>query len=67
MSTVTLTVPNISCGHCVSTIQRELKMVPGVADVKADAQTKQVVLQVQDDATLTEARKTLVEIGYPAA
>lgn len=67
MSTVTLNVPNISCGHCVNTIQRELKLVAGVADVKADAQTKQVVLDVQDEASLAEAKKTLLEIGYPAA
>lgn len=67
MSKVTLSVPGISCGHCVNTVERELAMVAGVEAVKADLGSKLVTFNYRDEATLTEARKTLVEIGYPAA
>ena len=67
MSKVTLSVPGISCGHCVNTVERELAMVAGVEAVKADLGSKLVTFNYRDEATLAEARKTLVEIGYPAA
>lgn len=63
----TLNVPNISCHHCVHTIQRELSQVKGVAEVQADVQTKQVAVKVDTPATLEAVLKTLQEIGYPPA
>ena len=66
MTTKTYTVPAISCGHCVATIERELKMVEGVQSVKAEQDTKRVTVQVADDNLLPEVERTLVEIGYPA-
>ena len=30
MTTKTYLVPNISCGHCTATIERELKFVDGL-------------------------------------
>ena len=66
MTTKTYTVPAISCGHCVATIERELKMVDGVQSVKAEQVTKRVTVQVADDNLLPEVERTLVEIGYPA-
>jgi copper chaperone len=66
MTTKTYHVPGISCGHCVATIERELKMVEGVLHVKAEQEPKQVTVQVADDNLLPEVERTLVEIGYPA-
>ena len=45
MSKETLTIPNISCGHCVSAIETELADMEGVTSVKADAATKTVTVQ----------------------
>lgn len=67
MITKVLRVPNISCHHCVHTIQRELGQVKGVVEVKADVQTKQVSVKVDSAETLDAVLKTLQEIGYPAA
>ena len=67
MNTVTLNVPNISCGHCVHTIQMELSDVEGVKDVQASADTKEVVVRFEDPASLQSIKHTLVEINYPAA
>jgi copper chaperone len=61
-----LTVPNISCGHCVSAIESELSDVEGVTSVKADAETKTVVVKWDAPASIEKIRATLAEINYPA-
>jgi copper chaperone CopZ len=66
MTTKTYNVPGISCGHCVATIERELKLVEGVENVKAEQDSKRVTVQVADENLLPEVERTLVEIGYPA-
>ena len=66
MTTKTYHVPGISCGHCVATIERELKQLEGVLHVKAQQDPKQVTVEVADDKMLPEIEQTLAEIGYPA-
>lgn len=59
-------VPNISCGHCVMTIERELKEVQGLTAVKAEEDSKIVTVEVEAPAVLAEVKSLLAEIGYPA-
>ncbi len=66
MSSKTLKVPNISCGHCVSTIKRELEELEGVELVEANADTKQVTISWSEPASWDSIERTLNEIGYPA-
>jgi copper chaperone CopZ len=66
-TTVTLNIPAISCGHCVATIQREMKEVPGVLTVSGDPQAKTATFTLANEAVLTDVKATLAEIGYPAA
>lgn len=61
----TFTVPNISCGHCVHTVQMEVGDIAGVQRVQADEQSKQVTVVWDDPATWDQIRDTLVEINYP--
>lgn len=61
---VVLNVPNISCGHCVKTINRELKQTPSVVSVEASLEQKQVAVEYVGD-TLPEIKARLAEIGYP--
>lgn len=67
MTTKTYSVPSISCGHCVMTIERELKHVAGLRVVKADKDSKTVRVEVESDAVLSAVEVTLAEIGYPPA
>ena len=67
MSSKIYNVPNISCGHCVATIERELGEVAGVAGVRASLDTKQVTVDSDDQAVLSRVEEMLKEIGYPAA
>jgi copper chaperone len=66
MSTETLSIPNISCGHCVSAIESELAEMEGVTSVKADAGSKTVTVQWDAPASIERIRTTLTEINYPA-
>ena len=65
METKTVMVPNISCEHCVHTIESEVGELQGVQSVKADEQSKHVTIQWAAPATWTEITKTLTEIEYP--
>jgi copper chaperone CopZ len=66
MAQVTFSIPNISCGHCVSAIESELSDMQGIASVKADAETKTVTVQWNAPATIEGIRATLTNINYPA-
>ena len=66
MSKETLSIPNISCGHCVSAIESELAEMEGIISVKADAGTKTVTVQWDAPASIERIRTTLTEINYPA-
>jgi copper chaperone CopZ len=63
----TFTVPNISCGHCVATIQNELNEIDGVTKTNGDPQTKSVTVEWQPPAIASEIEARLAEIGYPAS
>ena len=65
MTTTTFNIPSISCNHCVKTIEFELKEVPGVEEVKADAETKTAEITYTDPATEEQIIKVLAEINYP--
>lgn len=65
MSTISYTVPNISCKHCVHTIKTELGDLAGVTSVQADESSKQVTVTYGPPATPEEIEATLAEINYP--
>jgi len=65
MNTKTVKVPNISCGHCVATIEREVGGLAGVASVKADRGTRDVTVSWDPSATDWPAIASLLkEINY---
>jgi copper chaperone CopZ len=67
MTTKTFNVPNISCGHCVMTIKRELGALAGVVSVEGDVDAKTVTVSWDAPATEDSIRSLLAEINYPAA
>jgi copper chaperone len=67
MTTVTYSVPNISCGHCVHTIQSEVVELEGVKEVRASAETKNVVVVFDAPATEEQIKALMAEINYPVA
>lgn len=67
MATVKFSVPNISCGHCVNTIQNEVSELTGVQSVKADAASKSVEIVFELPADEEKLKNLLAEINYPVA
>lgn len=67
MNTVTYSVPNISCGHCVHTIQTELSDVEGVKTVHADVTTRKVEIVFDTPASEEKIKALLALIDYPVA
>ena len=65
MNTKTFTVPNISCGHCVHTIEMELGDMAGVTDTKADQESQQVSVTWEEPATWEKIQSLLQGINYP--
>ena len=68
MSDKTVNVPNISCGHCVNTIEREIGSLDGVEGVQAEAATRRVTItwdpELTDWVVIEDAMK---DINYPPA
>lgn len=67
MTTVKYSVPNISCGHCVHTIQMEVSEVAGVQSVKADQDSRVVEITFNAPATEDSIKALMAEINYPVA
>ena len=67
MEEKTISIPNISCGHCAMTIKRELGDLEGVAEVDVDVAAKKVRIRWNAPADWTKIRAALDEIGYPPA
>ena len=66
MTTVTYSVPAISCGHCTHTIETEVAELQGVQSVKADIDTKKVEITFDAPANEEKIKTLLSEINYPA-
>jgi copper chaperone len=67
METVTYFIPNISCGHCVHTIQSEVSELQGVQSVVADRETRQATITFGPPATEEAIKNLLASINYPVA
>ena len=67
MTKETLSIPNISCGHCVMTIKNELSDLEGVSAVEGNPEDKTIAIEWDSPATLTEIRNILSDINYPAS
>lgn len=66
MTTVTYSVPAISCAHCTHTIETELGDLQGIQSVKADIDTKKVEITFDAPASEDTIKALLSEINYPA-
>jgi len=65
---ITLSVPDISCEHCVHAINTSLSGLTGVEAVATDIPTKTVHLRFHpEQVTLPEIEIALDDIGYTVA
>ena len=66
LTTVTLIAPDISCAHCISTIEEEIGGLTGVQSVLANLATKHVTV-AYDGADISQAQieAAMDDAGYP--
>jgi copper chaperone CopZ len=62
MTTLTYSVPGISCGHCKNAIESEVRDLPGVESAVVDIEARVVV--VEGSASEEAVRSAVVEAGY---
>lgn len=63
-----LSVPDISCEHCVQTINKALGALPGVETVRTDIPSKTVTLSYDPgQVTMDRIEATLDDAGYVVA
>lgn len=61
------TIPNISCGHCVMAIKKELGDMEGIKSVEGDPANKTVTVEWEVPASTERIRSKLAEINYPVS
>ena len=66
METLELKAPDISCGHCVSTIREAVTRLGGVEFVDADIPSGRVTLRHEPGRTgRSEIQRAMAGAGYP--
>jgi len=66
MEKTTLEAPDISCGHCIMSIEKAVSRLPGVRFVSGDPDSKQVTIEYDPAATpLPQIEAAMEEEGYP--
>ena len=62
MEKQTLSVPNISCGHCVMSIKNELSEMEGVKSVDGSPEDKSITVEWESPASLEKIKETMKEM-----
>jgi copper chaperone CopZ len=63
MTTITVTAPDISCGGCVSHIQKDVNTLEGVLSVTGDIATKQVTITF-DESKVSREQIAATMVGH---
>lgn len=67
LSTVELSVQNMTCDLCPITVRKALETVPGVKEASVDLKTKVAkVTYDKEKAKLSDLIKATTEAGYPS-
>jgi copper chaperone len=60
---IELNLPDMTCGHCASTVAQTCKFVDPAAKVEVDLSTKKVKIDSAEDRK--DFAEALAEAGYP--
>jgi copper ion binding protein len=62
--TTILSVPEISCQHCVNAITKEVSRLRGVRNVQVDLATKRVSVDANEQVSPAQLVEAINEAGY---
>jgi copper chaperone len=65
IQTIQLTVPDMACGACATTITKAIHNLDSQAAVQADLQTKQVT--IASSASASSVKEAIAAAGYSPA
>ena len=66
MTEATLEAPDISCDHCIMSIEKAVTKLPGVRFISGDPAGKRVTLEYDPAAAdLAAIEHAMEEVGYP--
>ena len=67
MSTTTVTVTGMTCGHCVSSVREEISEIPGVTGVEVDLASGRVDIESNTSIDSAAIAAAVDEAGYKIA
>ena len=67
MSTVTVTVTGMTCGHCASSVRDEVGDIPGVTAVDVDLATGKVTVDSECEVDSAAIQDAVEDAGYQLA
>jgi len=67
MSTTTVTVSGMSCGHCATSVREELTEIPGVRTVDVDLASGNVTIGSDTVVEADAIRMAVEDAGYQLA
>ncbi|ATO67777.2 copper chaperone [Mycobacterium avium subsp. hominissuis] len=67
MTTVTVTVTGMTCGHCASSVREEVGNIPDVRAVGVDLASGEVIIESDGPIDAAAIKDAVVEAGYALA
>ncbi|MDO3634586.1 heavy-metal-associated domain-containing protein [Mycolicibacterium arseniciresistens] len=67
MSTVTLTVTGMTCGHCAASVREEVSSIDGVTGVDVDVSSGRLTIDSVRELDAQVIRNAVEEAGYQLA
>lgn len=67
MSTVSVTVTGMTCGHCASSVREEVGSIPGVTAVDVDLGSGKVTIDSEQQVEPEAIKSAVEEAGYQLA
>ncbi|OFB36585.1 cation-transporting ATPase [Mycolicibacterium sp. (ex Dasyatis americana)] len=67
MSTQTVTVSGMTCGHCAASVREEVGALPGVRTVEVDLATGLVTIDSDSQVDASAIIDAVAEAGYAVA
>ncbi len=64
MTTETISVPEIHCGHCKSSIESAVRPLPGVESAEVDVDARTVEVSYAEPASLEAIKAAIVDVGF---
>lgn len=64
MTTTTYTVTGMTCGHCASAVEKELKTIGGVTDVHVEVDSGKVTVNSNAPLETAAVSAAIDEAGY---